>query len=298
MEKFKLFCKKYITVRSVLLVLFAGIFLFSSIYLGIYFINSRKGKNQYNELANIVNQEGTRQVLTGDMEFDDYMEGDEEEKAPEVVEGDGDGKYVNVTHAVTGKPMAVLKEYAPIYQMNSDTVGWIRIDGTRINYPVMQTPDQINYYLKRDFYKQDARYGSIYAHETASMDPVSDNVTIYGHNMADGTMFAALHKYRDEGFFREHPYITFDTLTTHQTYKIIAVFETTDFIDNGFAYHYFVDGDQDEFEKFVATCKELALYETGETAVYGNKLLTLSTCDNDIVDSHGRFVVVAKKVAR
>lgn len=296
MEKAKYFIKKYVTIRNVLMVIFAGIFLYSAIYLGDYAIDSVRGKKQYDELANRVQQEQPNQPEPPTGELKDYFEGDEEAEDPDAA--GPNGPYVEVTNPKTGEAFNILREYAPIYNMNSDTVGWIRIEGTRINYPVMQTPDEPNYYLKRDFYKQDYRYGSIYAHETASMKPVSDNVTLYGHNMADGSMFADLHKYTDEEFYKEHPYITFDTLYSHQTYKIIAVLETTDWLATGFAYHYFVDGDEGEFSDFIAECKALSLYDTGESAVYGNKLLTLSTCDNDVSDSHGRFVVVAKKVSR
>lgn len=296
MDKVKVFLKKYVTVRTVLMVIFGGIFLFSAIYLGDYAIDSAKGKKQYNELANLVQQEQQNQPDVPTGELKDYFAGDEEEEIPDVLEPNS--PYVEVTNPKTGETMNILREYAPIYNMNSDTVGWIRIDGTHINYPVMQTPDEPNYYLKRDFYKQDYRYGSIYAHETASLKPVSDNVTLYGHNMADSSMFADLHNYKDEEYYKEHPYITFDTLYAHQTYKVFAVLETTDWLATGFAYHYFVDGDEGEFSDFVAEAKALSLYDTGESAVYGNKLLTLSTCDNDTSDSHGRFVVIAKKVSR
>ena len=115
--------------------------------------------------------------------------------------------------------------------------------------------------------------------------------------MADGSMLAVLHKYTSKDFYEANPYITFDTLYEHHTYQIMAVFETTDIVGDGFAYHMFVDGNIVSFPDFVAQCKKLSMYETGVNAVYGDKLLTLSTCDNNVADSHGRFVVVAKRIS-
>ena len=110
-------------------------------------------------------------------------------------------------------------------------------------------------------------------------------------------MLADLHKYNDASFYGDNPYITFNTLFEHHLYEIFAVFYTTDYIDTGFAYHLFVDGTEEEFDTFVSTCKELALYDTKVPVAYGDKLLTLSTCDKDYSDSHGRFVVVAKRIS-
>ena len=88
----------------------------------------------------------------------------------------------------------------------------------------------------------------------------------------------------------------FDTLTQLHTYKIIAVFKTTATEGKGFSYHTFVNAaDQAEYDEYVNTCKELSLYDTGETAQYGDKLITLSTCEYS--QSHGRLVVVAKRIA-
>lgn len=287
-------------IYSALMVIFAAVFLYSTGFLVVYYIGSNKQAQQNDELASIVEQ--VQQEMNAGNNSSSNTGGNSNNTDSNVT-FDPNNPLLNedvlmeVTNPVTGDLTDVLREYSTIFLMNPDMVGWIKIPGSKVNYPVMQTPKDGSYYLKRDFYKQPARHGSIFAHKLADVSAPSDNVTLYGHNMADGSMFAGLHQYEEPQFYDEHPYIFFDSLTEHRIYKIIAVFYTTDLPDTGFAYHDYIEGDEDDFNRFIARCQELALYNTGDTATYGDKLLTLSTCDHDITDPHGRFVVVAKKVS-
>lgn len=189
----------------------------------------------------------------------------------------------------------VLLEYQFLYELNRDMVGWIEIEGTAIDYPVVQTPKSANFYLRRNFYKEDATCGTIYAREACNINQPSDNVVLYGHNMRNGTMFADLHKYKSKSFWEEHRYVNFDTLHEYHTYEIFAVFKTTADLTKGFTYHiYDTFPTEMDFNKYVSTCKNIDLYETGVTPTYGEKLLTLSTCDKSIED--GRLVVVCRRV--
>ena len=189
----------------------------------------------------------------------------------------------------------VLLEYQFLYELNRDMVGWIQIEGTSIDYPVVQTPKSPNFYLRRNFYKEDATCGTIYAREACNINQPSDNVVLYGHNMRNGTMFADLHKYKDKSFWEEHRYVYFDTLHEYRTYEIFAVFKTTADLTKGFTYHiYDTFPTEADFNRYVSTCKNIDMYETGITPSYGEKLLTLSTCDKSIED--GRLVVVCRRV--
>ncbi len=189
----------------------------------------------------------------------------------------------------------MIQEYQAMYTMNNDMVGWIEIPGTAIDYPVVQSPYQTNFYLRRNFYKEKATCGAIYVREKCDVNMPSDNVTIYGHNMGNGTMFGHLHKYKEKSFWQENRLIYFDTLYEYHTYEIFAVFRTTADLSKGFSYHTFdVAADENAYNEFVSTCIELSMYDTGITPVYGDKLITLSTCDRSITD--GRLVVVAKRV--
>jgi len=201
--------------------------------------------------------------------------------------------HVTVADPKTGEERAVLREYAELYERNSDLVGWIEVPGTDINYPVLQSSVK-DYYLRRDFNKKRANHGSIYVWEWADVFAPSDNVTMFGHRMRDGTMFYDLLQYDDEKFWREHPVFRFSTLEEHNEYEIIAAFRTSGTGGEGFAYHTFVNASTaEEFDAFVSRCKELSLYDTGVTAQYGDKLVTLSTCDYSL--SNGRMVVVGRR---
>lgn len=189
----------------------------------------------------------------------------------------------------------VLFRYRSLYTINSDMVGFIEIPGTSIKYPVVQSPYEANYYLRRNFYKTSATCGSIYVREACDVFKPSDNITIYGHKMTNGTMFADLHKYKNKSFYDDNTLIYFDTLTEYHTYEIFAVFQTEANQGNSFNYHLFDDAkDEAEFNQFVKSCKALSFYDTGITPTYGDKLITLSTCDKSLED--GRFVVVARRI--
>ena len=267
-----------------LTVLFAAVFLVTAGLTADYLIKSHKHKKMMDSLAQMMQQDNN-----GTDNIDDYTDAviDETFTLPE------DSKFTKVVHPKTNKTLLIQTEYVELFKLNPDLIGWIYIDGTEINYPVMQTPEWVNYYLKRDFYGQSDDHGSIYADEMADIKRPSANVTLYGHKMKDGSMFAGLMDYKEKSFYEQHPTIDFNTIYKDGIYEIIAVFITTA-NEGGFPYHLFVDGTEEEFNAFVSKCKELSLYDTGVDAEYGDKLITLSTCEHNV--SNGRFVVVAKKV--
>lgn len=183
-----------------------------------------------------------------------------------------------------------------LYLENSDMVGWIQIEGTNIDYPVMQTPADPNYYLKHDFEKHYTDYGCPFMQADCDALRPSDNLIIYGHNMKDGSMFADLAKYRNKDFWQNHKTVWFDTALGSCAYEIFAVIHTTVQADaaDAFPFYRFVNAaSPEDFADYVSACKARALYDTGISAEYGDKLLTLSTCD-DITDN-GRLLVIAKQ---
>lgn len=188
----------------------------------------------------------------------------------------------------------VLAKYQELYLQNEDMVGWISIAGTTINYPVMQSRNNPNFYLKHNFEKEYSDLGTPYVQENCDIAE-SDNLVIYGHHIKGGKMFGALEDYKSKSFYEEHKNIQFDTLTEQAEYEIVAVFKTVAYSSEGFRYYDFVDAENEEdFNSYVGKCKELALYDTGVTAEYGDRLITLSTCEYSA--QNGRLVVVAKKV--
>ena len=271
-------------VYIVLIVIFAVIFLVSGGMLLDYYIKSNQAAESYNELAQLVQQ--AQQTAPTE---ESLPEGETAMTEPVI-------PMVEIMDPETGELVQVLAEYAAIYALNRDTVGWIRIDGTRINYPVMHRPEQVDYYLHRNFYEEYSVDGAIYVREPCDVFMPTDNVVIYGHRMNSGAMFADLLQYKEEDFFAQNRYIQFDTIREHHTYEILSVFTISASVDNGFQYHLFVDAaTQEQFDAFVTQCKRRALYDTGVDAVYGDRLITLSTCEKG--DSNRRVVVVAKRIA-
>ena len=183
-----------------------------------------------------------------------------------------------------------------LYLENSDMVGWILIEDTNIDYPVMQTPADPNYYLKHDFERNYTDYGCPFMQADCDALCPSDNLIIYGHNMKDSSMFADLAKYRSKDFWQTNKTVWFDTELGSCAYEIFAVIHTTVQADSAdaFAFYRFVDAaTPEEFADYVSACKARALYDTGISAKYGDKLLTLSTCDN--ITDNGRWLVIAKQ---
>lgn len=256
------------------IVILAGIFCVSAFYVGSYLLESNQQQSEYDELANMIeNAQSTRPSSAPTSPADTDAEEPTEATEPPI-----------------------LPEYLPLYEMNDHMVGWIKIEGTKVNYPVMQTPNSPDYYLNRNFSKENSRFGCIYARETCDIKAPSDNITLYGHHMRDGSMFAALNGYLNKWFFEEHPIIIFDTLTEYHTYQIFAVFKTSASVGKGFPYHQFENAaNAEEFDAFVAECKRLSFYDTGYTPVYGDKLICLSTCEYTL--ENGRFVVVAYRIS-
>ena len=258
-------------LRTGLLLLFCALFLLSAWMLLDYYLASQKQKSQFDELAQIVEQNTPATTLPPQTQVPEDTVPDT--TAPEF-----------------------LPEYTALSELNPDLVGWLQIEDTQINYPVMQTPDRPNYYLYRDFYGQYSGHGCLYAAETCAIDTPSDNIIIYGHHMKDGSMLAGLLDYRSKDFWQAHSTVLFSSLKEHRTYEIFAVFITTANEGQGFSYHRFVDAQNaDEFNDYVNQCKALSLYDTGITPQYGDKLITLSTCE--YTQENGRFVVVAKQVS-
>lgn len=182
-----------------------------------------------------------------------------------------------------------------IAKINSDVIGWIKIDGTNIDYPIMQNK---NFYLHRNIYKNYSSHGTPYLAEHCNLKS-SDNLIIYGHHMNDNSMFSGLENYKKYQFYKNHKYIKFYTLiegqTVENTYEIISAFKTVAYSDKGFKYHNYINfyNDQD-FKSYISNCKKLEFYNTKTTAKYGDKLITLSTCEYS--QKNGRMVVVAKKI--
>lgn len=203
----------------------------------------------------------------------------------------------------------ILEKYLSYYQQNQDMVGWIRLPGTKIDYPVLQTSiDNPNYYIDVDFNRQPNVAGSIYIREVCNVFRPSGNVVIYGHNMKNETMFGSLYRYRNQSHWEKNQYVYFDNLYEEHVYQIFAVFAISADYGN-YPYHQINEfATEEEFDTFIGIVTNASdadpditrtiryYYNTGITPQYGDPLITLSTCTKT-VGENGRLVLVAYRVS-
>ncbi len=200
-------------------------------------------------------------------------------------------------------PKGFLKKFAPLYEQNKDIRGWIKIDGTQLNYPVMQTENNKDY-DRTDFEKKSNQHGVPFADYRVDLKKPSTNTIIYGHNMTDGQMFGELLNYKSLSYYKEHPVINFDSVYAEGQYKIAAVI-VCKADDPDFLYHNFINAEKNAakltMEQFISKIRERSLINTTVDIKPSDKLITLSTCDYSFKDPVtnkriARFVVVGRKV--
>ena len=258
--------KKRERKRKLIIIAASLVALISVGYLIFYYTMYAKNDAEYNDLADLIDDTTTTKEYS-----------------------------VNIVHEDKTIP-PVLKKYEKLYQKNKKLVGWLKIEGTNIDYPVMQTVNN-EYYLDHNYNQEYDKNGSIFMDKDCDAAHPNDNMIIYGHHMKSGKMFGNLNYYTKEDYYKEHPTILFDTIYEEGTYQIMYVFRSRIYSEEEivFKYYKFIDAtSENEFDSNMEEMAKLSLYDTGVTAKYGDKLITLSTCDYE--EANGRFVVVAKKV--
>lgn len=203
-----------------------------------------------------------------------------------------------VEDLVTEKGTVVAK-YAELYKANNDIIGWVKVKGTKVDYPVMQTQNDPEYYIRRDFNKASASSGTPFMDATSDIFIPTSNFMIYGHNMKNGTMFHDLLKYEKKDFYKEHKTFKFDTIYKggQGTYEVVAAGYTEIFPKDSTAFKYYqypAITSEAEFYEYIKGVKAISIYDTGVSVEYGDQLVTLSTCAYHKED--GRFIVVGKRV--
>ena len=191
----------------------------------------------------------------------------------------------------------ILPEYQALHEKNSDLAGWLTIEGAGIDYPVMQAVSQSSdFYLNHDFNGKEDINGSLFLDSRNDLEEPDDNMIIYGHNMKSGMMFGELKRYLEPSFWREHKKVIFNTIYEKAEYEIIAVClsKVAEAGDGELKYYNFINaGSKKTFKQYVENIKALNIMDEKIDLSYGDKLLTLSTCNNYTED--GRLFLVAKK---
>lgn len=272
-------------IYNILLVVFICTFIGCAVYLIKYFMESKKSEETV---------DGLKDMVISDEEADEIMFDTQYEEV--VVATETDAGVVEEVKYIDFDGTLVQKKFARLYKYNNDFVGWIKIEDTDIDYPVMQSMYEEEYYIYRDFDKQSSSAGTLFV-DTSSDIIMSDNILIYGHNMHTGKMFHDLLEYESEEFYKNHKTFTFNTIHGDGTYEVIAAFRTKIYeVDyTGFKYYQFFDASsEEEFMNYVKNCVSMTPYTITNDVKYGDKLITLSTCAYHT--TNGRFVVVAKKI--
>lgn len=184
--------------------------------------------------------------------------------------------------------------YQTLKAQNPDFVGWIHIEGTRIDYPVVQSTYEADYYLRRDFNKNSSSYGIPYMMERCRVEEPETNLLIYGHHMRNGAMFAALNNYTSKSYYNQHPYVQFDTLDRAGTYQIVGAIKIDAAGDQSVWQQILFPQNAAEFDQAWAVFGQQAFYDTGVTITQQDHLLALVTCEYTLKD--GRLMVLAKEV--
>ena len=271
-------------IYVIIYLLLSALIVLSIIYIVNFFSLKQEAKEQNKLLStiNIYEKEGTKQVVQNVSK-----DGEEKYEETAIVENTEEQKEET-------ERMLQVKE---LQGQNADIIGWLEIENTNINYPVLQGTDN-SYYMTHNYKKENSKNGAIFLDANYNWNIPSNNLLIYGHNLGNGMMFQELLKYEKESFYQEHPIIRFTTTEEDAQYEIISVFKSRVYHKsekNVFRYYFFLNNEsEEEYNQFVKNAKNASLYSIDTTANYGDQLITLSTCSYYVED--GRFAVVGRKI--
>lgn len=262
--------KKHRRVRSliliILIVIFVGVFAFALYQALSVYIPQKREQDRFSELRELVR------------------------RTPADRETNSDGTPAGTSQVDDPLDLVTLTIY------NDEAVGWLKVDDTPIDYPVMKSSeDDPEYYLHRDFDRSYSFSGCLFIGEHCNTE--SNVFVIYGHNMNNGSMFGQLDYYADESFAISHQDMIYDTLSERRVYRVFAAFQTQVYDEDENVYKYYNSvGDFDEagYNSIVSSIQSLSVIDTGNMPAYPAQLMLLSTCAYHTED--GRFVVAAYRI--
>lgn len=269
-------------VYTILYIIFMTIIIISALYIFKFY----KMSNEATEESQLLNEI--------DLETQEKANNSSNDIETKNNEADGNtSKNIENNNIETTERMLKVKK---LQKENDDIVGWLEIEDTNINYPVLQGDDN-EFYLNRNYKKEKSEKGSIFLDAKYNWNIPSNNLLIYGHNIIDGLMFQDLLKYESQDFYKKHPNIRFTTEKDDKEYEIISVFKSRVYYKaekNVFRYYDFINAKKEEdYMEFVKNAKKASIYDIEATAKYGDELITLVTCSYHIED--GRFVVIGRE---
>ena len=282
-------------IYRVALTVFILLFAVSGFFIGKYIYNSKKAESVYNDFSSALleriavyeTEQINRQLAPTANNSRDINAAANANTQGETTE--------TAAASISADPR--LLAYRDMNKIYPDLIGSINIPGTVVNYPVMYTPDDPEYYLDHDIEKGRSNHGTPFLDYKCDPGQPSDNMILYGHHMKDGSMFACLDQYKDKAFYEAHSIIEFDTLYDIGYYEVVAAFVSHIGSNGKYAFEYFLYtdfNDQIRFEEYMSLVRQYRLHDAGAEAVYGDKLLSLSTCD--YTGANSRMVLLARKI--
>lgn len=214
----------------------------------------------------------------------------EEENPLDVIEPGDEDLTTTTTTTTTVYDIQYEKVFSTLQEINKDTVGWLTVNNTRIDYPVVQAKDN-DYYLRRDYYQNKNRHGWIFMDYRNNPDELNENTIIYGHNLANQTMFGTLRYALNSYWYKKsaNQIITFNTPNENMKFQIFSIYTiptTNDYLDITFP-------TTDAYQAYIDLVKGRSIYDFNIEVTTGDKILTLSTCANG---NDKRLVIHAKLI--
>lgn len=274
-------------IKTILLIVLVTIMATSIIYLINYYMKTNKDNETFKELEQV----STNKELVNNTDDTNFILSNNVEN--NQIDNSSSNRQNSTLRLKTNSYSNF--DLKSLKIKNEDTEGWIKIDGTRINYPVMQNGD---FYLHNNFYKKYSISGTPYLASYCNVNS-SDNLIIYGHHMSNGSMFAGLDIYKTYNGYKNHKYIKLYTLNGDKTienkYEIVGAYKVQPNTEvANILYGTTKFKDEEDFNKYKNTLKASSLYDTGASMSYGDKFITLSTCEYS--QKNGRLVVVGKLI--
>ncbi len=288
LQTYNIFMKKYRDFLIILFTIIAVVALVGACYMVVR--QAQQDKHSTEHLNTLRPTEETLETLPETEET--FPSEDEDSEIPISTDAGETTETLEAPEIV-----AVPNPYADAFLSNEDIAAWLQIPDTGVDYPVVWTPRDEDYYLYRDIEGNEDKNGSLILDTDSSLNPLTTNLIIHGHNMRSGAMFGNLTDYEDPDYYENHKQIILYTEECQRNYEVIAAFRSQVYkkSDDVFKfYKFFQANTEEEFDDFYNNIKDLSIYDTGVTAEFGDHFLTLSTCVYHV--EQGRFVVVAKEV--
>lgn len=254
----------FVTLKYICFVVILGALIFS-------------GLDYYKNYSSEKNVDNINETLTNILDDYDFIE-EEPDSDIEYIDTE-ENETTNTPSTSASQPSSYYTKYNQIFDelinINDETIGWLTINNTKVNYPVVQHTDN-DYYLKRDFNKNKNSYGWIYMDYRNNIYNLSNNTIIIGHNLKNGMMFGTLRYATNESWYKnpDNQIITFNTKVKNMKWKIFSIYKIP--VTNDYLYANF--GDLDEFQKFLDNIKSRSIYDFGVELKKEDHILTLTTC--------------------